>query len=77
MKQFLLLLSASLITASASANEIRQVMLTRSDVQSNILQHRSCAAALSSESGAIIATPAGQLTDPSGIQRRSNISGPP
>lgn len=63
MKQFLLLLSASLITASASANEIRQVMQTRSDVQSNILQHRSCAAALSSESGAIIATPAGQLTD--------------
>lgn len=66
MKAILLLSAALMISSSALANDIRSAVQPRSERQSNILAQRVCAKApiaRSSESGAIIETPAGQLTD--------------
>ncbi|MDE5553731.1 MAG: hypothetical protein K2J10_00935, partial [Muribaculaceae bacterium] len=66
MKKLLLLSAAVMISTSVMANDIRPVMQSRSELQSDILAQRVCAKApvtRSTESGAIIETPAGHLTE--------------
>lgn len=64
MKLFLLLSAGALISLSASANEMRQSVTPRQSQHSvSVLSTRPAVKSRSVDSGAIIETPAGKLTD--------------